>query len=70
VPLATFTVVRYSPGKAVLGALHMATHRPPLARAPGLRFARLMGTGAGIGFSAVPDVRTWALFAVWESATD
>ena len=66
--LATFTAVRYAPARAAWGALHMATQRPLLARTPGLRFARLMGTGAGIGFSAVPDPRTWALFAVWEDA--
>lgn len=66
--VATLTVVRYRPGKAVLGAWHMAAQRPLLARAPGLRFARLLGTGRGIGFSAVPDLCTWALFAVWEDA--
>ena len=62
----TFTAVRYTPRKAWLGALHMATQRRPLARVPGLRFARLLGTGSGIGFSAVPDPRTWALFASWD----
>lgn len=65
--LATFTAVRYSPAGAVLGALHMATQRPLLAGTPGLRFAKLLGTGSGIGFSARPDPRTWALFAVWDA---
>ncbi|MBB4639680.1 spheroidene monooxygenase [Longimicrobium terrae] len=64
--LATFTAVRYTPRRAGWGALHMATQRPLLARTPGLRFARLMGSGAGIGFSAVPDPLLWTLFAVWE----
>ncbi len=64
--LATLTVVRYAGARAVLGAWHMAAQRPLLARVPGLRFARLLGTGQGIGFSAVPDLRTWALFAVWD----
>jgi heme-degrading monooxygenase HmoA len=27
-----------------------------------------MGTGRGIGFSAVPDFSTWALLTVWEDA--
>ena len=64
--LAVLTVVRYSPRRAALGAWHMAAQRPLLARVPGLRFARLMGTGRGIGFSAVPDFTTWALFSVWD----
>ncbi len=66
--LAVLTVVRYRPGRAALGAWHMAAQRPLLARVPGLRFARLMGTGRGIGFSAVPDFGTWALFTVWDDA--
>lgn len=66
--LATFTAVRYAPSRAAWGALHMATQRPLLSRTPGLRFSRLMGTGSGLGFSAVPDPLTWALFAVWEDA--
>lgn len=64
--VAVLTVVRYSPARAALGAWHMAGQRPLLARVPGLRFARLLGTGRGIGFSAVPDLRTWALFTVWD----
>ena len=69
-PFVSFTAVRYRPGKAWRGALHMATQRRPLAREPGLKFARLLGTGSGIGFSAVPDLRTWALLAAWERAED
>lgn len=65
--VATLTLVRYTPASAVFGALHMATQRRLLAREPGLRFARLLGTGGGIGFSARPDLLTWALFAAWES---
>jgi hypothetical protein len=64
--IATLTVVRYRASRAALGAWHMAAQRPLLARVPGLTFARLMGTGQGIGFSAVPDLRTWALFCVWD----
>jgi heme-degrading monooxygenase HmoA len=67
--VATLTMVRYTPARAALGAWHMAAQRPLLARVPGLRFARLLGTGQGIGFSAVPDFRTWALFAVWEDVS-
>lgn len=65
--VATLTVVRYSAARAVLGAARVATDVPTLARTPGLRFFKTMGTGSGIGFSAKPDLRTWTLFAAWES---
>lgn len=65
--VATLTVVRYSPARAVLGAARVATDAPTLARTPGLRFFRSLGTGSGIGFSAKPDLCSWALFAAWES---
>lgn len=69
-PLATFSVVRYTPRRAPWGAWHMLAQRPLLARTPGLRFAKLLGTGSGVGFSARPDPRTWALFAVWATPED
>ena len=69
-PLATFSAVRYAGARQLLGAMHMATHRPRLRAVPGLRFARLMGSGSGIGFSARPDPSTWALFAAWDSPDD
>lgn len=65
--VATLTLVRYSAARAVLGAARVATDAPALRRTPGLRFFRTMGAGSGIGFSAKPDPRTWALFAAWES---
>jgi hypothetical protein len=66
----TFTAVRYEGLNAVRGAIHMATHRAPLAREPGLRFWKLLGFGSGIGFSMRPDLSLWGLLAVWTSATD
>jgi hypothetical protein len=68
--VATLTLVRYSPARAVLGAARVATDAPRLRRTPGLRFFRTMGTGGGIGFSVKPDLRTWALFAAWETERD
>jgi hypothetical protein len=69
-PAASLTLTRYSPRRALAGALHMASHRRPLAREPGLRFFKLVGTGSGIGFSRKPDLLLWGLFAVWETAAD
>jgi hypothetical protein len=37
-----------------------------LANVPGLRFFKLLGTGAGNGFSLRPDFSTYALLLVWE----
>lgn len=34
---------------------------------PGLLFAKLMGTGAGSGFSLFPDFSTYAFLGVWEN---
>ena len=38
-----------------------------LNKIPGLVFARLLGTGAGAGFSLFPDFSTYAVLLVWES---
>ena len=56
------------PGRSVPTALlRMATDRRPLRRSPGLRFAKLMGTGSGRTFTVRDaDPRRWALLAVWD----
>jgi heme-degrading monooxygenase HmoA len=66
-PVASFTLTRYAGWRRWAGAFHMASQRLPLAREPGLRFFKLVGTGSGIGFSRTPDFALWGLFAVWES---
>ena len=53
--------------------LRMATGRRHLTRSPGLRFAKLLGTGAGRTFTpSDADPHHWALLTVWddEAAAD
>jgi spheroidene monooxygenase len=46
----------------------MGLARGPLKRIAGLRSWKLMGTGAGDGFSTRPNVAVYALLCVWEDA--
>jgi hypothetical protein len=72
-PLVTLHLWGVS-GRGIPRALaHMATDRRPLRRAPGLRFAKLLGTGSGRTFTVRDaDPRRWGLLAVWddEAAAD
>jgi hypothetical protein len=58
------------PGRSVPSAItRMATDRGPLRRIPGLRFAKLMGTGSGRTFTfRDTDLRHWAVLCTWGSA--
>ncbi|QNH64116.1 spheroidene monooxygenase [Hymenobacter sediminicola] len=44
----------------------MGTAQRPLQRVPGLRFQKLLGSGAG-GFGALPNLYRYGFMAVWES---
>ncbi len=64
--IASFHLVRERPGRAPLALVRLATDRPALSRTAGLRFWRLLGTGAGSDTGPGADLRRTALFAVWE----
>jgi hypothetical protein len=55
-------------GSAVVRSLwHMAADRGPLRRTPGLRFAKLLGTGSGRTFTPRDaDPFRWGVLASWE----
>ena len=57
------------PTRAIPAAFaRMGTDRGPVRRTPGLRFAKLLGTGDGRTFTARDaDPRHWGLLATWDS---
>lgn len=46
----------------------MGLDRAPLARTPRIGFAKLMGTGTGMGFRPRPDWGVWTILATWPDA--
>ena len=60
------------PTRAILAAVaRMGTDRGPVRRTPGLRFAKLLGTGDGRTFTVRDaDPRHWGLLATWDSVQD
>ncbi len=66
-PLVTLTVWGVGPAAVPGAALRMALDRRHLGRVPGLRFAKLLGTGDGRTFTVRDaDPLHWALLAAWD----
>lgn len=65
--MASLHLFRVSPSRVPLAVARMALDRRHLRAAPGLRFAKLVGTGDGRTFTVRDaDPCTWGLFAVWD----
>lgn len=68
--VASFHLARCPASAAPREMVRSLTQRRALARVPGLRFARMLGTGKGLSTGWGADLRRWALFASWESEPD
>lgn len=66
--LTTITLFGYGPAERFWAFNRMGSARALLARTPGLRFWRLLGTGRGKGFSLRPDFSRYGLLGVWDGA--
>ena len=68
--LVTLHLWRVPDRRVPAALLRMARDRGPLRRTPGLRFAKLLGTGAGRTFTIRDaDRNHWGLLGCWDSAT-
>ncbi|HXV92024.1 MAG TPA: hypothetical protein VD813_01895 [Pseudonocardia sp.] len=65
--VASFHLVREPLWRAPVATARLATDWLRLRRTPGLRFARLLGTGRGSSTAFSADLARSAMFAVWES---
>lgn len=65
--LVTFDLWTVPAARVPAALRRMATDRVGLRRAPGLRFAKLLGTGRGRTFTLRDaNLRRWALLGVWD----
>ncbi|MGZ4603350.1 MAG: monooxygenase [Kineosporiaceae bacterium] len=70
-PLVTLTLWGVRPAAIPAATLRMALDRRHLRHAPGLRFAKLLGTGSGRTFTVRDaDPLHWGLLAVWDDPAD
>jgi hypothetical protein len=67
-PLTTLSVFTFRPGNAYWALAQMGTVPMQLQRVPGLRFFKLMGSGANNGFGFWPNLRRYGFMAVWDDA--
>jgi heme-degrading monooxygenase HmoA len=66
--VASFHLVRLPTPTAARQVVRVPLDRQALRRVPGVRFAKLLGTGRGTRMAASMDLRRWAAFCTWDSA--
>ena len=64
--LASVSIVTYPRSELRWAFGRMGLDRPDLARTPGLRFRRLVGTARGRSVAWRPDLLRWGLVAAWD----
>lgn len=70
-PLTTLHLFGLAPASVPAAVVRMGLDRRPLARTPGLRFWKLLGTGDGRTFTLRDsDPLRWGLLAVWDHPAD
>ncbi|UOQ95940.1 spheroidene monooxygenase [Hymenobacter sp. 5317J-9] len=67
-PLTTLTVFTLQPGRRRWGLAQMGTSPRLLAKVAGLRFFKLLGSGARNGFGFWPNLDRYGFMAVWDDA--
>jgi hypothetical protein len=66
-PVVAVTIWGVPPVRVPAALARMALHRPRLRGVPGLRFAKLLGTGSGRSFTPRDaDPLHWGLLTVWD----
>lgn len=67
-PITTLSLFRFAGLRGRLWAFsQMLFARPALARAPGIGFWKLFGSGTGEGFTPIPNTAVWGILATWPS---
>lgn len=68
--VVTLTFFRYKGLGKIWAMSQMQLAQKPLRQIKGLNFYKLLGSGAGNGFSLKPDFSVYALLGVWNRAED
>ncbi len=67
-PVTAVTLVRVPRSKRWWAFSKMRSSTTSLNEHRGLLFGKVMGSGSGVGFSARPNFRVWAMITVWEQS--